>query len=218
MIRQKLQIALNSDLATTSFIISQLPPDPRIILEAGTSFIKNYGEPGIRQIKTLWQQKVGRAAFVVADLKCMDRGRTEIDLAKRAGADAATVLGTAPIETINEFIKTSRQLKLWAIVDMLNVEFPFEILGRLKTIPPYVMLHLGVEERRDTEKQIPYQDCSLIKGSYNTTIAISGAETPKEVQRVFFNGADIAVVWESINTRPQETLNLASQFLQTLKT
>ena len=74
-----------------------------------------------------------------------------------------------------------------------------------------------MEERLHTEKQIPYQDCSLIKGSYNTTIVIAGAETPKEVQRVFFNGADIAVIWELINAHPNETLALATEFLQKLK-
>ncbi|KKU11083.1 MAG: hypothetical protein UX65_C0001G0048 [Parcubacteria group bacterium GW2011_GWB1_46_8] len=217
MSKQKLQISLNNDLGTVQSIIGSLPADKRIILEAGTSFIKRYGSRGISLIKQTWKQKVGSVAYVVADLKCMDRGGQEIFIAKNAGADAATVLGTAPVETLNEFIEKSAELGIDAIVDMLNVTFPFEILGSLKTIPPYVMLHLGVEERLHTEKQIPYQDCGRIKGSYTTTIAIAGGETPRDVRRVFFNGGDIAVIWEAINTNPRETTVLANQFLSTLK-
>ena len=142
MAKKKLQISLNSSLTICLNIIEQLPQDPRIILEAGTSFIKNYGGRGINAIKQAWQQKVGANAYLVADLKCMDRGAKEIIIAKQAGADAATVLGLAPLETINEFIAASQQLKIDAMLDMLNIEFPFEILGRLKNIPPYVMLHL----------------------------------------------------------------------------
>jgi len=43
--------------------------------------------------------------YVVADLKTMDRGETEVEIAARGGASAAIALGSAPIETLNSFIE-----------------------------------------------------------------------------------------------------------------
>ena len=53
-----LQIALNSNLRDARLIINQIPPDRRIIIEAGTPLIKKYGSEGIRKVKSWWEQKV----------------------------------------------------------------------------------------------------------------------------------------------------------------
>ena len=49
--KRYLQIALNSTLSDAKYIIQNLPRSDRIIIEAGTPFIKRYGESGIRKIK-----------------------------------------------------------------------------------------------------------------------------------------------------------------------
>jgi len=51
-----LQVALNSTLEEAQRIIFSLPKSERIIIEAGTPLIKQYGEYGIRQICTWYQQ------------------------------------------------------------------------------------------------------------------------------------------------------------------
>ena len=43
--------------------------------------------------------------YIVADLKTMDRGETEVEIAARGGASAAIALGNAPIETLNSFVE-----------------------------------------------------------------------------------------------------------------
>src|SRR3990167_5804736 len=104
--KKYLQIALNSTPDEGTDIIYQLPQSDRIIIEAGTPLIKAYGIEGIRRLKLAWDIQVGSSfeTYIVADTKCMDRGKTEVEIAKQGGASAATVLGTAPIETINYFI------------------------------------------------------------------------------------------------------------------
>ncbi|MEK7665181.1 MAG: orotidine 5'-phosphate decarboxylase / HUMPS family protein [Patescibacteria group bacterium] len=53
-----LQIALNSTLEEAHKIINELPISDRIIIEAGTPLIKKYGEYGISQIKSWYEQRI----------------------------------------------------------------------------------------------------------------------------------------------------------------
>src|SRR3989338_11464552 len=132
--------------------------------------------------------------YVVADLKTMDRGETEVEMAARAGASAAIALGTAPIETLNSFIEQCETHGLDAMIDMMNVEFPLSVLRALKKVPPVVIIHRGVDEEKfNREKQIPLHEIRRLKGNYNIMISIAGGDTLREVQRSIFNDADIVV-------------------------
>ena len=242
-----LQVALNSTLEDAREIISQLPISDRIILEAGTPFIKKYGENGIRQIRQWYEQhllgqslmsnipaptsfgslflqailnikttsplvknNIETFPYVVADLKTMDRGETEVEIAVMGGASAAIALGTAPIETLNSFIEKCEESGLDSMIDMMNVEFPLSILRSLKKIPSVVIIHRGVDEEKfNREKQIPLHEIRRIKGNYNNImISIAGGDTLREVQRSIFNDADIVVIWKSVFQKTNETITL----------
>ena len=56
--KRYLQVALNNTLEEARSIIEQLPPDNRILIEAGTPLIKQYGEKGIRKIAYWWSEKL----------------------------------------------------------------------------------------------------------------------------------------------------------------
>jgi len=156
--------------------------------------------------------------YVVADLKMMDRGETEVEIAARAGADAAIALGHSPIESLNAFIQKCEELRLDAMVDMMNVEFPLSILRQLKKLPRVVILHRGVDEERfNKEKQIPLHEIRRIKGNYDILISIAGGDTIREVQRAVFNDADIVVVWKSFFQSASDTAKLAEEFLKEIK-
>jgi bifunctional enzyme Fae/Hps len=222
MLNQKtkyLQIAFNRSLREVKEMIDMLPASEKIIIEAGTPLIKKYGQKGIRALKNWWSKKIKKPGYIVADLKCMDRGFTEVKMTAQAGASAATCLGLAPIETINEFIKECERVGIDSMIDMLNVEFPFEILQKLKKLPTVVVLHRGVDENeKNKEKQIPYDQIHRIKGTYsNVLISVAGGETLRDVTRTFFNDADIAIVWRAFYESPENTANLAEEFLKLIK-
>lgn len=219
-----LQIALNSTLEEAEEIINQLPVDERIIIEAGTPLLKTYGEEGIRMIESWWQQRIyqerGNKAFpgyVIADYKAMDRGATEVGIAHRAGASAITVLGSAPIETIDLLVDNCQRQNLDAIIDMMNIDQPFKVLRKLKRLPTVVMLHRGVDETEMGEKPLPIHQINKIKGSYDVMVAIGGGDTIREVQRAIFNGADIVMVWKEFYQFRVETGKLAEEFLKEIK-
>lgn len=158
------------------------------------------------------------APYIVADLKAMDRGQTEVEIAALGGASAAVALGTAPIETLDSFIEQCERSGLDAMIDMMNVEFPLSVLRSLKKIPPVVIIHRGVdEERLNHEKQIPLHEIRRIKGNFNIMISIAGGDTLREVQRSVFNDADIVVVWKSVYQNTNETISLINGFLKEIK-
>jgi len=244
-----LQIALNSTLEEARNIISQLPLDKRIIIEAGTPLIKNYGVEGIRAIRNFWSakvlgnfqreiktmswkdifqavkekkieetQEVMQTPYIVADLKCMDRGKTEVRLAKEGGASAATVLGSAPLETINAFLEECKKLELDSMIDMMNIEYPLSILRELKQLPDVVILHRGVdEEDYNPEKELPFYEIQRIKSQYDIMVAVAGGDTIQEVQRAVFNDVDIVVVWRNFYKSSKETAKLAREFLKEIR-
>jgi len=214
-----LQIAFNRSLDEVRDMIAALPASEKIIIEAGTPLIKKYGTRGITSLSNWWSDKIQKPGYIVADLKCMDRGSREVWAVAEAGASAATCLGLAPIETINEFIRECEKVGIDSMVDMMNIEFPFEILQKLKKLPTVVVLHRGVDEsEKDKEKQIPHDQIHRIKGTYgNVLISVAGGETTRDVVRTFFNDSDIAVIWRSFYEAPENTANLAKDFLKLVK-
>ncbi len=223
-----LQVALNSTLHDAQNIISDLPLDKRIILEAGTPLIKKYGAEAIRFISQRWNDRflseIGLGTeslmvpYIVADMKCQDRGATEVSIAKEAGASAITVNGNAPIETIDSLILKCQEAEIDSMIDMMNVEQPIKMLRKLQKLPDVVILHRGVDEEVfNKDKPIPFQQITKIRSSYDVLISMAGGDTIREVQRAIFNDANIVVVWKEFYESSSLTGELAREFLQKIK-
>ena len=214
-----LQIAFNRSLDEVSAMVDLLPASDRLLIEAGTPLIKRYGIKGIAALNAWWSERLGQPGYIVADLKCMDRGSTEVQAAAQAGAKAATCLVLAPLETILEFIKQCQQAQIDSMVDMMNVEFPFEVLQQLRPLPNVVVLHRGVDENElNQSKQLPLNQIHRIKGTYNNVlISLAGGETTREATSCFFNDAYITIVWRAFYDNPLQTAQLAQEFLELVK-
>ena len=212
--KKYLHVALNSTLEEAEEIISQLPASDRILIEAGTPLIKIYGTEAVSRIKAM----APAGTYIVADNKCADLAAREVEIMANAGANAATCLGVAPIETIDSFIEECQKFNIDSMIDMMNVESAFAVLKKLKKLPNVVMLHRGVDETEfSKEKQIPYYQIKQIKGNYDVLVAVAGGDTIREVQRATFNDADIVVVWKNFYQASEETAQLAESFLKEIK-
>lgn len=216
--KKYLQIALNSTPSEGETIISQLPSSDRIIIEAGTPLIKAYGIDGIRSLRDAWDIRSEGDSYIVADIKCMDRGMTEVEIARNGGASAATILGAAPVETINYFIAACKDSGLDSMVDTIGMDQPFKLLRKLKKMPTVVILHRGVDEETfDKNKAIPYLQINKIRSSFDVMISVAGGDTFREVQRAIFNDADIVVVWKDFYSPASNTGDLTEEFLKEIK-
>lgn len=163
-------------------------------------------------------QQASNEPYIVADMKTIDRGETEVAMCASAGASAVIAMGSAPVETLNTFIASCEKYGLDAMIDMMNVEFPLSVLRSLKKTPRVIVLHRGVDEERDNgQKMLPLHEIRRIKGQYDVLIAVAGGDSVREVQSAAFNDADIVVIWKSVYEQNGETLELVEGFLKTIK-
>lgn len=221
MLEQKkryLQIAFNRDILQVRQILPFIPKNERIIIEAGTPFIKKEGMHGIKVISSIWKGKIA------ADIKTMDGAIDEVELAHSAGATSATVLGSAAIETIDLFIKKCKELEMDSMIDMLGVEEPLKVLIKLKQPPSVVIIHKGRDEETTRGKMIKYKHINKIKSKYNIIISAAGGIDLREARSAIFNGANIVVAnivdesdpWTGIKS-DEDVANIAEQFLSTIE-
>ena len=212
-----LQIAFNYDLGMASSILPKIQVDDRILVEAGTPFIKRYGASGIKRIASLWPGKI------VADIKTVDGAAAEVEECYFAGATAATVIGNASTETLDLFIETCERLGMDSMVDMLNVEKPLKVLMPLKKKPTVVVIHRGRDEETTRGKVIKYKHINKIRGKYGVFISAAGGVDLKEARSAVFNGAEIVVAnivrpgdpWKGISSA-ESVEEIALKFLETI--
>jgi bifunctional enzyme Fae/Hps len=213
-----LQIAFNYDLHTARRLLPTIAHSPRILIEAGTPFIKLEGMDGVRAIRSMWD------GHVVADLKVSDGALGEVEMAHRAGATAATVLGDAPTETVNLFIGACARRGMISMIDMLGVDDPLDVLRPLKTPPDVVVLHRGRDEENVRGKVIQYKHVTRIRSKYDVVISAAGGVDLREARSAIFNGANLVVVnlvhprdeWEGIRTN-EDVGHMTYQFLSTIE-
>jgi len=187
--RPYLQIALDiPDLERTKKIIREIPKSDRIILEAGTPLIKRYGTKVINELR-----EVAKSDFMIADLKTLDVGQVEVDLAFDDGADAVVASGLATVEVIDKFIYEAKRVGIYAILDMMNVEDPIKKLKSLKELPHIVILHRAIDsEKREKHRFGLIKD---IKREFpDLYVAVAGGIEPETVPLALKEGVDIIIV------------------------
>ncbi len=208
-----LQIALDiPNVERVKKIINELPESDRIILEVGTPLLKKYGVNVIRELR-----KVAKDLFIVADLKTLDVGKVEVDLAFEETADAVVVAGLAAAETIDKFIHEAKRLAIYAVVDMMNVEDPVGKLQSLKVLPDVVILHRGidVEQTGKTRWDIIKEMRQTFKDK-KFLVAVAGGITPETAPEALANGADIIIVGRYI-TQSKDVERAVREFLKSTR-
>ena len=183
-----LQIAFNEDARMVSNLLPRIPQHNRILIEAGTPYIKREGMNGLRYIRRLWP------GMLVADMKVADGAIGEVFMARSAGANAITVLGNAPMETLNLFINECRRLNMISMIDMIAVKDPLNTMRQLKSPPDVVVLHLGRDEETTRGKLIQYRHVNRINSKFSTLISAAGGVDVRGARSAIFNGANIVVV------------------------
>jgi bifunctional enzyme Fae/Hps len=182
-----LQVAFNGSVQQVYSLLPTIQENDRILIEAGTPFIKNEGLNGIRAIRSMWR------GVIVADLKTTDGAVGEVQAVHSAGANGATALGSAPIETLNLFIQTAKELDMISMIDMIGVSEPLKKIRLLKFKPDVVILHKGRDEESDKTKMIEYKQINKIRSKYDVIIAAAGGVDIREARSAIFNGASLVV-------------------------
>jgi bifunctional enzyme Fae/Hps len=205
-----LQISLDiPELERSKRIIEQLPGSDRIILEVGTPLIKRYGTRIINDLR-----QVAKDMFMVADLKTLDVGKVEVDLAYDETADAVVAAGLAPAETLDSFIHEAKRLGIYAVVDMLNVENPIAKLKTIREFPDVIVLHRGIDE--ETGRPLGLDLIQEMRQTFKENkflIAIAGGIVPETAKEALQRGANIIIVGRYV-TQSKDIERAVRDFLE----
>ncbi len=209
-----LQIALDiPDIEAVKRVLRAMPRSDSIILEAGTPLIKRYGVRVIREIR-----EVVGDSFIVADLKTLDVGKVEVDLAFNETADGVCASGLASKETLDGFIYEARRLGIYSYIDMMEVENPVEKLRSLEKLPDVVILHRAIDvERRGEGPRWSYiKEIREAFKDERLLIAVAGGITPQTAPRALEMGADILIVGRYI-TQSRDVERAVREFMPYLR-
>ncbi|MGA2680274.1 MAG: bifunctional 5,6,7,8-tetrahydromethanopterin hydro-lyase/3-hexulose-6-phosphate synthase [Candidatus Bathyarchaeia archaeon] len=205
-----LQIALDApSLEAAKKVLEQLPGSDRIIIEAGTPLIKRYGTKVISELRQAAKDK-----FIIADLKTLDVGKVEVDIAYEDTADAVVAAGLAPPETLDATVSEARRMGIYAVIDMLNVE---DVLGKLKSLkdlPDIVILHRGIDQ--ESGRTCGLERIKMIRQAFpnkKLLIAVAGGIVPETAKEALEQDADILIVGRYV-TQSRDIVRAVRDFLE----
>ncbi|HOP67325.1 MAG TPA: bifunctional 5,6,7,8-tetrahydromethanopterin hydro-lyase/3-hexulose-6-phosphate synthase [Methanoregulaceae archaeon] len=203
-----LQVALDLvEMAKVVQVLSELPENDHLIIEAGTPLIKKFGLNIIGEIR-----KIRPNAFIIADLKVLDTGNLEARMAADASADAVVISGLAPVPTLEKAIAEAKKTGIYSIIDMLNVPDPVKVIKSLSMKPDIVELHRAIdaEDTAHAWGNIPALKKAAGK---KLLVATAGGIRANVVKDAMAAGADILVVGRAI-TASKDIRNAAEIFLE----
>ena len=205
-----LQISLdNPDLEKAKKVITELPGSDRIIIEVGTPLLKRYGARVINDLR-----QVAKDKFFVADLKTLDVGKVEVDLAYDETADAVVASGLAPGETIDAFVHEAKRMGIYGVVDMMNVDDVMKKLKSFKEFPDIVILHRGIDQ--ETGREHGLNIIPEIRSTFKDKkflIAVAGGIVPETAKQALKKGADIIIVGRYV-TQSKDIERAVRDFLE----
>jgi 3-hexulose-6-phosphate synthase len=188
----KLQVAI--DLLSTADALALLNKvaEHVDVIELGTPLIKQQGLSVVTNVKAAYPDKL-----VFADMKTMDAGELEADLAFNAGADIMTVLASAGDSTIAGAVKSGKAHGKAVVADMIGVADKAKRLKELKSLGvSWVELHAGLDE----QAQAGYSIEKLLEVGRKAEIpfSVAGGINAQRIEGVESSGATIAVAGAAI--------------------
>ena len=205
-----LQIALDiPSLERTKKIIQQIPKSDRIILEVGTPLLKRYGTKVIRELR-----EVAKDMFIIADLKTLDVGKVEVDIAYEETADAVVAAGLADTPTLNNFIYEAKRLGIYAFIDLMYVDNPVEKLKQLKDFPDVIIIHRAIDV--ETGRTLGLDLIPKLRKEFKDKkflVAVAGGIIPETAREALEKGADIIIVGRYI-TQSKDIERAVREFLK----
>ncbi len=180
-------------------------------VEAGTPLIKSEGMEVIRSLKAAFP-----SATIVADMKTIDVGGMEVEIAAKSGAGVVVILGLSSDPTITEAILSARQYGAKVMVDLFNVIDKPARAKRLEEMGvDYICVHVGVDEQMIGGT--PLSDLSSVAEAVGIPVAAAGGINSETVSEVIRAGASIVIVGGAI-TKARDAAEATSNLVGAMET
>lgn len=179
-------------------------------IEAGTPLIKSEGMNAVREIKKKFNK------VTVADLKTMDCGRCEVEMAAKSGADVAVLLGLSDDSTIREAVLAGKNYGCKIMVDLINVwDMQKRAIELEKIGVDYICIHVGVDQQmRGVD---PISELNKISGVIKTPLAIAGGINSETAPLAVKAGAGIIIIGGAV-TKAKDAKSATELIKNSVKT
>jgi len=179
-------------------------------LEAGTPLIKSEGMNIIRQLKEKFPNKT-----IVADMKTIDTGAFETEMAAKAGADIVCILAASDNSTIKDALKSARKYGTKIMVDLITVKDKIKRATELEKLGvDYLCIHVGIDEQMIGKK--PIETLAGIVKKTSMPVAVAGGLNSETVAEVVKAGASIIIVGGAI-TKAKNVTQATKQIKKAIK-
>jgi len=188
----KLQVAMDVLTTADALALAGKVAAHVDIIELGTPLIKAEGLRAITAIKEAHPDKI-----VFADLKTMDAGELEADIAFSAGADLVTVLGTAGNSTIAGAVRAAQKHGKGIVVDLIGVA---DKAARAREVialgAEFVEMHAGLDEQ--AEEGFTFNTLLSDGTDSGVAFSVAGGVSVATIEAVQKSGASVAVAGGAI--------------------
>lgn len=180
----KLQVAIDLLTVEDALELAGKVAEYVDIIELGTPLIKAAGLSAVTAIKEAHPDKL-----VFADMKTMDAGELEADIAFKAGADLVTVLGSADDSTIAGAVKAAKAHSKGVVVDLIGIADKATRAREVCALgAKFVEMHAGLDEqakpgfdltgllRAGEESQVPFSVAGGVNVSTIAAVQAAGAD------------------------------------------
>ncbi|MGQ9731737.1 MAG: 3-hexulose-6-phosphate synthase [Candidatus Zipacnadales bacterium] len=167
-----------------------------IWLEAGTPLIKSEGVEAIRRLRAEFPKHI-----IVADMKIMDAGRVEVEMAAKAGADIVAVLGAAADSTIVDCLEAASHYEARIMVDLAEVADPVGRARRVQELGAHIVgVHCPIDVQMTGGS--PMDTLRAVAGAVDIPVAVAGGINSETAPEAVTAGARIVIVGGAINKAP----------------
>ena len=159
-------------------------------IEAGTPLIKSEGMDAVRRLKAAFPGNV-----ILADMKTMDTGALEVEMAAKAGADIIILLGSADNSTIQDAVRAARKYGVKLMADLISAGDQARRAKELVEMGiDYINIHVGIDQQMMGEDPVRI----LKKLKLDVPIAVAGGIDAQSAAGAVLSGASIVIVGGNI--------------------
>src|SRR2546427_1837359 len=170
-------------------------------VEAGTPLIKSEGMRSVRELK-----RALPAAVVVADMKTLDAGAIETEIAFEAGADIVSIFGLAHDSTIKDSARVRGRYGGRVMVDLLMTSSPVLRAREVERLGAGIIcLHKGVDAEKAMRSKTQLSPAlSTLARTLKVPLAAAGGINPRLAPRLAAAGVRVLIVggWITGSTDP----------------
>jgi 3-hexulose-6-phosphate synthase len=189
----RLQLAL--DTISVADAIRLLPSllDSIDLVEAGTPMIKREGISAVTRLR-----EAASGKLIVADMKTMDAGGYEAELAFDAGADLMTVLACASDATIAAAVAVAQKRGKQVVADLIGVADKPARARELEALGVACLgVHAGTDESRLSGNG-PAGDLTIVSVATRLPLCVAGGISPATIDDMLASKPAIVVVGSAI--------------------